>query len=93
MQSAEAAKLMAEEQLTNLHAYLTQVCGLAGPRRRVAMPCCTSRTNMPCAWGARCVVVQATMQYQREIMRLRGVIGQLDPGGRLLKADPLRGRA
>ncbi|KAG1664825.1 hypothetical protein FOA52_007083 [Chlamydomonas sp. UWO 241] len=34
-------------------------------------------------------LTQSTMQYQREIVRLRSVIGQLDP--RMLKANPLKG--
>ena len=34
--------------------------------------------------------MQATVQYQREIVRLRSIIGQLDPG--MLKANPLQGK-
>ena len=34
-------------------------------------------------------LTQATVQYQREIVRLRSIIGQLDPG--MLKANPLQG--
>ena len=39
--------------------------------------------------GMQRYLTQATVQYQREIVRLRTVIGQLDPS--LLKSNPLRG--
>jgi|LauGreSuBDMM15SN_2_FD.fasta_scaffold475475_2 hypothetical protein len=35
-------------------------------------------------------LTQATVQYQREIVRLRAIIGQMDPG--LLKSNPLQGQ-
>ena len=35
-------------------------------------------------------LTQATVQYQREIVRLRSIIGQLDPG--MLKSNPLQGQ-
>ncbi len=39
-------------------------------------------------------LTQATVQYQREIVRLRGIIGQMDPVGKVARgADPLRGKA
>lgn len=38
--------------------------------------------------GMQKYLTQATVQYQREIVRLRTVIGQLDPS--LLKSNPLR---
>ena len=34
-------------------------------------------------------VTQASVTYQREIMRLRAVVGQLDPGGKSLQWNPL----
>jgi hypothetical protein len=39
--------------------------------------------------GMQKYLTQSTVQYQREIVRLRSVIGQLDP--RMLKANPLKG--
>jgi hypothetical protein len=36
--------------------------------------------------------LQATMQYQREIVRLRAVLGQVDPSGQLLRTNPIRGK-
>lgn len=34
-------------------------------------------------------MAQATVTYQREIMRLRAVIGQLDPSGHSIGLNPL----
>jgi len=39
--------------------------------------------------GMQKYLTKSTMQYQREIVRLRSVIGQLDP--RMLKSNPLKG--
>ncbi len=58
---------------------------------------CVSDCVCVCVCVSDCVclcvcLLQATVQYQREIVRLRGIIGQMDPGGRLVKTDPLRGK-
>ena len=44
------------------------------------------RDHLP--WGS---VPQASVQYQREIVRLRSIIGQMDP--KLIKTNPMRGGA
>lgn len=38
-------------------------------------------------------MAQASVTYQREIMRLRAVIGQLDPTGEALRMNPIHPQA